>query len=150
MSNRQLKMVIRLAEEQRDQAAQRLAEGQSRLQAAESQLQQLRDYQQQYISSSDSEALAGVSIQSLMDARRFIGELDSVITAQMRVVADREHEVAQLSENWIETMRYLQGIERLAELRAADEQLRLTKREQQLMDDLYAQQQRHRQRHPQR
>jgi len=140
VSTRQLDMVIRLAQERRDEAAQRLADGQARVRDAGTQLEQLIGYQRQYIDQSGESASAGLSVQSLMDARKFIAELDSLIQAQRNTVTGREREVAVLMDAWTEATRYLRAVEKLAEVRRTEQNQRQIKREQQQMDDLYAQQ----------
>ena len=140
MATKQLGLVLRLAREQRDAAAARLAEAQQRLSGASEQLEQLINYQRQYAQQSDQTATRGVSVQALADARRFIAELDNVISAQRDRVASHEREVSGFADSWADATRYMQSIEQLIALRQAEEQQRQTKKEQQQADDLYAQQ----------
>lgn len=144
MAADQLDIVIRMARERRDEAAQRLADAQSLVQGAVEQLQQLRDYQGQYIQQSETTASRGVSVQALADARKFIGELDSLILAQQSAVTARERDAEAMSQHWSEAMGYLQAVEKLKAIRDAEATRKAIKREQRLMDDAYAQQHRRR------
>lgn len=140
MAVSQLQRVVQIAEERRDEAAQRVAEAQQRLQEAVDQLDQLSGYQQQYIDQSAQEATRGVSAQALAESRRFVGELNGVIESQRGVVAQREREVAGMTESLVEATRYLKAVEQLIAMRKAEAEQRQVKKEQQLMDDLYGQQ----------
>lgn len=139
MAQSKLDIVIRMAEERRDDAARQLAEGRQRMQDALDQIQQLEQYQQQYVEQNRQESTRGISVQSLAEARRFIAELSDLIGAQQNMLASREAEVDALTNAWTEASRYLQAVEKLAMMRANEEQLAQIKREQQMQDDLFAQ-----------
>ena len=59
MANKQLDMVIRMARERRDEAAQRLADGQAAVRAAQEQVQQLTQYQQMYLEQNQTASMQG-------------------------------------------------------------------------------------------
>lgn len=138
MSSNQLDIVIRMARERRDEAAQRLAEVQGLVQSAQTQLEQLQSYQQQYMTQSAATAAQGTSVQALADARKFIGELDNLIHAQQQTVDARERDIEAVAESWSEATRYLQAVEKLKALRDAEADQRSIKREQQLVDDVFS------------
>ena len=139
MAKSQLDMVIRMAVERRDEAAQRLADGQAAVRAAQEQVDQLTQYQQMYIEQNQQQSTRGISVQALSESRRFIGELSNLIRAQQDTVSARERDAEGLAEAWREATRYLQAVEKLSELRANEAKVARDKREQQQMDDLYSQ-----------
>ena len=137
----QLNLVIRLAGEQRDEAAQRLAAGRQQWQGANQQLEQLQNYQRQYIGQVQRESQQGIAVQNLVEGRRFIAELEGLIATQQQTVAQQETNLQVLTEQWVAASQYLNAVERLKDSRLREQQQSAERREQQLVDDLYSMQQ---------
>ncbi len=138
MQIKQLALVIRLAEEQRDAAAGQLASGKAQWQGAQDQLEQLQQYQGQYVVQAKQEAQRGISVQALFEGRRFIAELDDLIMKQQQNVEQQASVLQSLTEQWMDAARYVQALEQLKGLRVAEQQRAQDRREQQLVDDQYA------------
>ncbi len=138
MQIKQLRLVIRLAEEKRDLAAGQLASGKAQWQLAQDQLEQLQAYQDQYVTQAKREAQQGISVQALFEGRRFIAELDGLIIKQGHAVEQQGAVLQSLSEQWMDAARYVQALERLKILRTSQQQRLQDRHEQQLADDLYA------------
>ena len=138
MQIKQLALVIRLAEEQRDAAATQLASGKAQWQGAQDQLEQLQHYQGQYVVQAKQEAQRGISVQALFEGRRFIAELDDLIMKQQQNVEQQASVLQSLTEQWMDAARYVQALEQLKALRVAEQQRAQDRREQQLVDDQYA------------
>lgn len=137
----QLNLVIRLAGEQRDEAAQRLAAGREQWQGASQQLEQLQHYQRQYVGQVQRESQQGIAVQTLMESRRFIAELESLIATQQQTLAQQDANLQVLTEQWVAASQYLNAVERLKDSRLSEERQSAERREQQLVDDLYSVQQ---------
>jgi flagellar FliJ protein len=138
MQIKQLRLVIRLAQQQRDAAASQLASGKAQWQAAQEQLEQLQRYQGQYVNQAKQEASQGISVQALFEGRRFIAELDDLIMKQRQAVEQQASILQSLTEQWMDTARHVQALERLEVLRLTEQQRAQDRREQQLADDQYA------------
>ena len=138
MQIKQLALVIRLAEEQRDAAATQLASGKAQWQGAQDQLEQLQHYQGQYVVQAKQEAQRGISVQALFEGRRFIAELDDLIMKQQQNVEQQAAVLQSLTEQWMDAARYVQALEQLKGLRVAEQQREQDRCEQQLVDDQYA------------
>ena len=138
MQIKQLALVIRLAEEQRDAAATQLASGKAQWQGAQDQLEQLQHYQGQYVVQAKQEAQRGISVQALFEGRRFIAELDDLIMKQQQNVEQQASVLQSLTEQWMDAARYVQALEQLKALRVAEQQRAQDRREQQFVDDQYA------------
>ena len=137
MQIKQLRLVIRLAQQQRDAAASQLASGKAQWQAAQEQLEQLQRYQGQYVNQAKQEASQGISVQALFEGRRFIAELDDLIMKQRQAVEQQASILQSLTEQWMDTARHVQALERLEVLRLTEQQRAQDRREQQLADDQY-------------
>ena len=140
MASSQLDNVIRMAKERRDEAAQRLADGQAGVRSAQQQVEQLVQYQQMYLEQNRAESMQGMSVHSLAQARQFIGELSHLIDAQQNLVVSKEREAEALAEAWREASQYQQAVEKLAQIRKTEAAVAREKREQQQLDDLFSQQ----------
>ena len=137
----QLNLVIRLAGEQRDEAAQRLAAGREQWQGASQQLEQLQHYQRQYVGQVQRESQQGIAVQTLMESRRFIAELEGLIATQQQTVAQQDANLQVLTEQWVAARQYLNAVERLKDSRLREQRQSAERQEQQLVDDLYSVQQ---------
>ena len=138
MNIKQLRLVIRLAEEQRDAATAQLAAGKAQWQAAQDQLEQLQRYQGQYVVQAKQEAQLGISVQALFEGRRFIAELDDLIMKQQQNVEQQASVLQSLTEQWMDAARYVQALEQLETLQVAKGQREQDRRDQQFADDQYA------------
>ena len=138
MNIKQLRLVIRLAEEQRDAATTQLASGKAQWQVAQDQLEQLQRYQGQYVVQAKQEAQLGISVQALFEGRRFIAELDDLIMKQQQNVEQQASVLQSLTEQWMDAARYVQALEQLETLQVAKGQREQDRREQQFADDQYA------------
>jgi flagellar FliJ protein len=135
---KQLALVIRLAEEKRDAAANQLAAGTASWQSAQDQLEQLQNYQDQYVAQAKREAQQGISVQALFEGRRFIAELDGLIVKQQQAVDQQASVLQSLTEQWADATRYMKALEQVKAVRLSEQQLEQDRRDQQLADDQYA------------
>jgi flagellar export protein FliJ len=75
----------------------------------------------------------------LVEARRFLTEINAIVNAQQSRVAQVEAAVNQRQQVWAEAARYTQAIEKLAAERRRTHAQAQEKRQQQQIDDLYGQ-----------
>ena len=80
-------------------------------------------------------------MQTLMEGRRFIAELEGLIATQQQTVAQQEANLQVLTEQWVAASQYLNAVERLKDSRLREQRQSAERREQQLLDDLYSVQQ---------
>jgi flagellar export protein FliJ len=141
MASKQLELVARLAREQQDLAAQGLAHAQQQLDAALAQQRQIIAYRDDYRTMARGGQGGRVQARHLIEARRFLGEIDNIVESQQQQVDAAEQRVAQQQLLWADAARYAQAIEKLAADRAREALQAADKRLQQQLDDFYGQQQ---------
>ncbi len=84
------------AREKREAAAQRLAEQQKRLQAAEHQLSELRRYRSEYA----LDGAAAVSVSALLNRQQFVERIDRAIAQQLLEVERQRRMSEQAGASW--------------------------------------------------
>ena len=84
------------AREMRETAAQRLAEQQERLRAAEHQLSELRRYRAEYA----LDSAAAVSVSALLNRQQFVERIDRAIAQQLLEVERHGRLLEQAGANW--------------------------------------------------
>ncbi|MEE4203335.1 MAG: flagellar FliJ family protein [Halieaceae bacterium] len=140
MASKQLELVARLAREQQDLAAQGLAHAQQQLDAALAQQRQILAYRDDYRAMARGGEGGSIEVRQLVEARRFLGEIDTIVASQQQQVEAAQQRVAQQQLLWADAARYTQSIEQLAKDRARDLAQAADKRLQQQLDDFYGQQ----------
>jgi flagellar FliJ protein len=135
----QLDIVLRLAKERQEAAAQALGQAQAQLADVLSQMQQILDYQADYRAKARGEQSHSLAASQLVEARRFLTEINAIVNAQQSRVAQVEAAVNQRQQVWAEAARYTQAIEKLAAERRRTHAQAQEKRQQQQIDDLYGQ-----------
>lgn len=140
MASKQLELVARLAREQQDAAAQSLAQAQAQLDAALAQQRQLLAYRDDYRAMARGGEGGTLRVRHLVEARRFLTEIDNIVASQRQQIEAAEQQVARQQLAWAEAARYTQAIEKLAADRARDAARAADRRQQQQLDDFYGQQ----------
>jgi flagellar FliJ protein len=84
------------AREKREAAAQRLAEQQNRLQAAEHQLSELRRYRAEYA----LDGAAAVAVTALLNRQHFVERIDRAIAQQLLEVERQRRLLDQAGASW--------------------------------------------------
>lgn len=141
MASTQLQLVLRLAREAEQTAARALGEAQAQRDNAEAQLRQILEYQEDYRAMARGEQGRGLTASQLAEARRFLGEIGSLVEAQRGQRDQADQWVMRQQQAWAEAARYAQAIDKLARDRAKAADQAAEKRQQQQLDDFYGQQQ---------
>jgi flagellar FliJ protein len=141
VSRDQLELVQQLAERQEKESANRLASVQGALASAQSQLNQVLSYREDYHRLAVGEGGSIVDTNQLQTARHFLSELDSIAGKQQKAVQQAELLLDQHRVGWIESKRRLQAIQRLRRSRGLESQRQQEKLSQRLLDDLFGVQQ---------
>jgi flagellar FliJ protein len=141
VSRDQLELVQQLAERQEKESANRLASAQGALASAQSQLNQVLSYREDYHRLAVGEGGSIVDTNQLQTARHFLSELDSIAGKQQKAVQQAELLLDQHRVGWIESKRRLQAIQRLRRSRGLEHQRQQEKLSQRLLDDLFGVQQ---------
>ena len=137
MSRDQLELVEQLAERQEKESAGRLASAQGALASAQSQLNQVLSYRQDYHRLAVGNGGSIIDTNQLQTARHFLSELDSIAGKQQKTVQQAELLLEQHRVGWIESKRRLQAIQRLRRSRGLESQRQQEKLSQRLLDDLF-------------
>jgi flagellar FliJ protein len=141
MSRDQLELVQQLAERQEKESANRLASAQGAFASAQSQLNQVLSYREDYHRLAVGDGGSIVDTNQLQTARHFLSELDSIAGKQQKAVQQAELLLDQHRVGWIESKRRLQAIQRLRRSRGLEHQRQQEKLSQRLLDDLFGVQQ---------
>lgn len=139
MASTQLDLVIRLAREREELAVRALADAQAQQANVEAQLQQILDYQRDYRAKARGEQGHALSASQLVEARRFLTEINSIVEAQQSHLQQMMEMVSRQQQAWAEAARYTRAVEKLAADRRSAEQASAEKRLQQHLDDLHGQ-----------
>ncbi|MFA5664733.1 MAG: flagellar export protein FliJ [Burkholderiaceae bacterium] len=138
MEKTQLDTLLRLKQEDCDQAGERLSALNARRTQAEAQLNQLNAYHQDYRERFQADAGHGLSAAKYANFHRFIATLEGAISQQNKAVAQLDGQVARQRQNWTAERRQLHAYETLQQRQTQQEAEQLQRREQREHDEIAA------------
>ncbi|WP_319381567.1 flagellar export protein FliJ [Thiomicrorhabdus sp.] len=128
--------IVELAQQDTDRAAEVFSSLQHQWQHAQTQLEALQNYQQEYLQ--ERPVNTTFQIQQLQSKALFINKVNEAVQAQSRQVEALNERVQKGREVWIEKRAYLKALETLLENKRRSWQEMLDKREQKMLDELAA------------
>ena len=138
MSTKKLKTALFISEMAEKSAGSNFLIAQQRLSDQEAKLGQMEKYKHDYM------VLAGVysgvttDANSLKIARRFLEQLDEVVSRQTVTVSAHEEDLERYRQTWLHSRSYNKAIDTLISTRAAEEELERVKKHQRVLDDFFA------------
>ena len=138
MSTKKLKTALFISEIAEKSAGSSFLLAQQRLSDQEAKLRQMEKYKHDYM------VLAGVyggvttDANSLKIARRFLEQLDEVVSRQTVTVSAHEEDLERYRQTWLHSRSYNKAIDTLISTRAAEEELERVKKHQRVLDDFFA------------
>ena len=136
--SKRMRPIVHVAENREQEAARRLGEARGELSRREQQLEELRQYRDEYTQRFESQGGGGVDMGALLSFRQFLGQLNVAIEQQEGVVERAREVVRQRIEEWQQTRSRLQAMEKTVE-RLRDEETELEERREQGETDERAQ-----------
>ncbi|WP_305906914.1 flagellar export protein FliJ [Methylomarinum sp. Ch1-1] len=133
--SQRLNIIIDLQSQQESQALQMLGACQRQRQEMEAQLQNLKNYRQEYREKYDALKNRGLSISQLLEFRAFIDKLDKAIEAQGQTVEAKGRELVQFRKNWEQKHQKTKSMQKMSAQAASDEAKLVNKREQAEQDE---------------
>jgi flagellar FliJ protein len=133
--SQRLKVIVNLYAENEKKALEGLGKVQTEKQGALTQLENLLQYQQEYINKHNDNNGKGLTIQQLVEFRAFISKLDKAIDEQKNEISQMEKNVILARKNWEMHHHKTKGIEKVCDGAAKEEMKMEEKREQNEQDD---------------
>lgn len=133
--SQRMAVVLQMAERAEETAAKQLEQSRAQVAQAEQQLQQVEDYQQEYLQELNRPK-SGVSAYAMINDRRFLEQLHRACQAQMaqiRLLRDQEERSLR---NWQQCYQRRRNIEQLIARLRQDENALLEKQLQKELDEL--------------
>ena len=137
MPRDQLEIVQTLAERHEKEAGGRLSTAQANVASAQSQLNQVLDYRVDYYALATGSGNTAIDTNQLQTARHFLSQLDGIIARQQTTLQQREVQLEQFRNAWIEAKRRLTAIRKLRESRVRERSKEEEKVQQRLLDDVF-------------
>jgi len=134
-----LDTLIELTREAVDNAGRHLAGARRSQQQAQAQLDTLQHYRQEYSHGLQQAMQQGMEPASLLNYQAFLGSLDDAIARAGQSLRAQAQQVGQRQQHWLEQQRKLNSYDTLVNRRVQAEQLRDSRRDQRLTDELSAQ-----------
>lgn len=135
--SKRMAIVLQLAEQAEQAAAEHLQQYRDQLNAAETQLQQLLDYQQEYIDQIN--AKQQLSAREMISDRSFIGQLDDAAGAQRQKLAQCHRDCDQAMLAWQQAYQKRNSIAELIDKMKLEENALMEKQLQKEIDELSSQ-----------
>jgi flagellar FliJ protein len=127
--------VQRVLDRNEKQRARELGEARGRLTAAETKLQDLEQYRQDYERAFQQRAKAGQPVRALRDFQVFLARLDQAIAQQRQIVAAAKSEVSGQSTRWQSAARQVKAVDSVVERWQGEERRAEDRREQKETDE---------------
>lgn len=134
-----LDTLIGLAREAVENAGRNLAGARRSQQQIQTQLDTLRHYRQEYSLRLQQSMQQGMDPASLINYQAFLGSLDDAIVRAGQSLHEQERQVGQRQQQWLEQQRKLNSYNTLVDRRNQAEQLRDSRHQQRVTDELSAQ-----------
>lgn len=134
-----LDTLIELTREAVDNAGRNLAGARRNQQQAQAQLDTLQHYRQEYSLRLQQAMQEGMEPASLLNYQAFLRSLDDAIDRALQSLGEQARQVGQHQQHWLEQQRKLNSYDTLINRRVQAEQLRDSRSDQRLTDELSAQ-----------
>lgn len=138
MSQQTLDILIGLAREARDKAAQLLAGERSNSRQIAEQMNLLETYRREYGQQLQQLADQGIDLARLQNYQAFLASLDRAIEQARQGLNDQTRKVNRCQQNWQQEQQRLSSYDLLQERRKAQEALREQRREMLRNDEFSA------------
>lgn len=132
--SQRLQTIIDLHSRQETDALQVLGRCRQQLEAQQAQLQQLQNYQQEYLGKLMERQQTGMNVSQLLEFRAFADKLDKAIDGQRQAVTRHESDVQRAQTKWEECHQRTKSLQKLGELAVAEEVKIDNRREQSEQD----------------
>lgn len=133
--SKRLGPVVKVAENQKQQAAKALGDSQLALQRAEQRLTELKDYREEYIRRFHANGALGMSAVQMGDYRLFLSNLSRAIEQQVGLVEQAVAVVEQQRQQWFSRRTKVKMLDNVVSRFQADEQRIVDKKEQSEQDE---------------
>lgn len=133
--SQRLKVIVDLNAESEKKALQELGLAQTKKRELQTQLENLKQYRQEYNSQYQSISEAGVNISKLLEFRSFISKLDKVIADQEQAISALEGELILLRKTWERQHQKTKSLQKVCDSAKAEELKKEHKREQNEQDE---------------
>ena len=133
--SQRLKIIVDLNAENEKKALQELGKTQTKKGELQAQLDNLKQYRQEYNDQYQSISKAGVNIAKLLEFRSFISKLDKVIEDQEQAILRLESELVFVRKTWERQHQKTKSIQKVCDSAKAEELKKENKREQNEQDD---------------
>jgi len=133
--SQRLKVIVDLNAESEKKALQELGRAQTKKRELETQLENLKQYRQEYSGQYQSISEAGVNISKLLEFRSFISKLDKVIKDQEQAISGLESELILLRKTWERQHQKTKSLQKVCDSAKAEEVKKENKREQNEQDE---------------
>lgn len=133
--SKRFKPVVRVAEAREKQAASALGEAQAHLQSQIARLEELQNYQNDYLQRFKSTASQGIPAARMLDFQRFLDNLKLAIKQQETIVRIATSQVEQKKQLWFAKRGKLKSYDNVMERYISEENLQQSKREQKETDE---------------
>ncbi|MCK5830108.1 MAG: flagellar export protein FliJ [Methylococcales bacterium] len=130
-----LKVIVDLNAEKEKKMLETLGGVQRNKQESQAQLENLQQYQQEYLDKYKALSEAGMSIAQLLEFRSFVDKLEKAAEEQRIMILDLEHEAILARKQWEMQHQKTNSLEKVYDLAIADEKKKEEKREQNEQDD---------------
>jgi flagellar FliJ protein len=127
--------VQQVMEDSERRHAQRLAEAQRRVAAAEQKLAELRRYHLEYAQAFGRQATAGATGLMLRDYQVFLGRLAEAVRQQSQFVAQAREEAAAETQHWQGAAQRARALETVVDRWRGEERRDVERRDQQETDE---------------
>jgi flagellar FliJ protein len=127
--------LIGVARKDTDTAAQTLGHAVAKHAEAQTQLDMLLKYRDEYQGTLGTHSQNGLSIDSLKNHRGFIERLESIILQQHEIVAKAKQHIVSCQKQWQQRFCKLKSFDTLAQRQTRIDMRHLAKREQGLLDE---------------
>jgi len=134
-----LEIVEKLAKQREDQAAQALAQVRAQLEIEGKRLQELADYQTEYMGYLDKQGAAGISMQQWRRTQGFIDQLADLAQRQQIAIDGWLAREEQVLEKWRLLYQRRKNIGQYITKLSIEEVLAEDKKEQKMLDELISQ-----------
>lgn len=128
-----------LTREAVENASLSLARSRRNQQQAQGQLNTLQSYRQEYSHRLQQTMQEGMEPASLLNYQAFLRSLDDAIDRARQSLGEQARQVGQHQQHWLEQQRKLNSYDTLVNRRVQAEQLRDSRSDQRLTDELSAQ-----------
>lgn len=133
--SQRLKVIVDLNADKEKKALEELGQVQVKKQQSEIQLENLQQYQLEYLQTNKETSEKSISVIQLIEFRSFISKLDKAIEDQRQVVLDMGDEVILARKNWEIQHHKMKGMQKIRDSAIAEEVKIENKREQNEQDD---------------